>query len=176
MRELGWASWTGYLVSVIDGAGLPKLRLDDRRAMVAQLTGTGMSNYAISKALDIGYTTVARDLTIVPAERDAIEGLDGKRYPIERRVAKKPPPDPVDVQIRKAEQIQERAHALGTSIRKFITAMDGASARSAKLVGLSMLPDIQQAQAALDELLDWMDNLPGPAPCRPSPVYDGTRV
>src|SRR5262249_37605198 len=122
--ELGYPSWPAYFVSLVAGV-MPKLCIADRREVVALLADTGLSDYAISKALGIGYTTVARDLMFRPAERRDTVGLDGKHYPADKiRGRKLKPRPPADRQAAKAAKLQAAAQGLHTAVAEFLAAME----------------------------------------------------
>ena len=120
---LGFPSWPAYVVDVVGGA-MPKLRFGDRRELVAVLAGTGMSQYAISQVLGIGWSTVNRDLVLQDVEQpEAITGLDGKTYP-KRKRKPKPTHDP-NPQVESAETLHEKALGLSQAVREFLAAMKG---------------------------------------------------
>ena len=155
--ELGYPSWPAYLVSVVGGV-MPKLRIADRREIVALLAGTGLSDYAISKALGIGYSTVARDLTFRPAERRDTVGLDGKRYKASKVRGRKPVKPRAD---RKASKLQSAAQGLHKAIAEFLAAMDGCSPTIAKVLARQVLGDANEALGALEGFYEFVDHLPG---------------
>lgn len=156
---LGFPSWPAYVVDVVCGA-MPKLRLGDRRELVAVLAGTGMSQYAISQVLGIGWSTVNRDLVLQDVEQpEAITGLDGKTYP-KRKRKPKPTHDP-NPQVESAETLHEKALGLSQAVREFLAAMKGVSPRIARIMAMSVLGDANATTGALDALYDWIDTIPG---------------
>jgi len=155
--ELGYPSWPAYFVSVVGGA-MPKLRIADRREVVALLAGTGLSDYAISKALGIGYSTVARDLTFRPAERRDTVGLDGKRYKASKVRGRKPVKPRAD---RKAAKLQSAAQGLKTAIAEFLATVDGCSPAKAKALAAQVLGDANHALGSLEQFFEWLDQIPG---------------
>jgi hypothetical protein len=156
--ELGYPSWPAYFVSLVGGV-MPKLRIADRREIVAVLAGTGLSDYAISKALGIGHTTVARDLTFRPAaERRDTVGLDGKRYNAQKIRGRKPMKPRAD---RKAAKLQSAAQRLRQAIAEFLAAMDGCSPTIAKVLARQVLGDANEALGALEGFYEFVDHLPG---------------
>lgn len=62
---LGYASWTAYLADVL-GEEPMRLARDERREVVALLSGEGMSTRAIAPIVGAGFNTVARDLREAP--------------------------------------------------------------------------------------------------------------
>ena len=156
--ELGYPSWPAYFVSVVGGV-MPKLRIADRREIVALLAGTGLSDYAISKALGIGYSTVARDLTFRPAaELTDVVGLDGKRYEAQKIRGRKPPKPRAD---RKAAKLQSAAQGLRTAITEFLATVDGCSPAKAKALAAQVLSDANRALGSLEQFFEWLDQIPG---------------
>jgi hypothetical protein len=156
--ELGYPSWPSYFVSVVGGV-MPKFRIADRREMVAMLAGTGLSHYAISKALGIGYSTVARDLTFRPAaEREDTVGLDGKRYKASKVLGRKPAKPRVD---RKAAKLQSAAQGLHIAVAEFLTATNGCSSAKARVLVRQVLGDVNAALGALEGFYEFVDQLPG---------------
>jgi transposase len=156
--ELGYPSWPAYFVSVVGGV-MPKLRIADRREIVALLAGTGLSDYAISKALGIGYSTVARDLTLRPAaERTDVVGLDGKRYKAQKIRGRKPAKPRAD---RKAAKLQSAAQGLQTAIAEFLATLDGCSPAKAKALAAQVLGDANHALGSLEQFFEWLDQIPG---------------
>ncbi len=156
--ELGYPSWPAYFVSLV-GEGMPKLRPADRREIVALLAGTEMSDYAISKALGVGYSTVARDLTIRPAERKDIVGLDGKRYPASKVRGREQKPKS-DEREAKAKKLRSTAQGLRTAVAEFLTAMDGASPATAKALARQVLGDANKALGALESFFEFVEAFP----------------
>lgn len=84
---LGYASWTAYLVDVLEPMRLPR---DERREVVGYLTGEGLSTRAIAPIVGANQKTVVNDrralaLVEAPGEevssREPIVGLDGRVYP-----------------------------------------------------------------------------------------------
>lgn len=59
-KALGFKSWTAYIADVI-GKEMKQLPVDDRRQIVALLSGEGMSNRAIADAVGVNEITVRRD-------------------------------------------------------------------------------------------------------------------
>ena len=156
--ELGYPSWPAYFVSVVGGV-MPKLRIADRREIVALLAGTGLSDYAISKALGIGYSTVARDLTFRPAaERTDVVGLDGKRYKAQKIRGRNPTKPRAD---RKAAKLQSAAQGLQTAIAEFLATLDGCSPAKAKALAAQVLGDANHALGSLEQFFEWLDQIPG---------------
>lgn len=79
---LGYKTWDDLCRDRIHGT-ITKLSREDRREKVMALRGDGMSGPAISSALNIGETTVRRDIARSPkSEPQAkVKGVDGKSYP-----------------------------------------------------------------------------------------------
>jgi hypothetical protein len=156
--ELGYPSWPAYFVSLVGGV-MPKLRPAERREVVALLAGTEMSDYAISQALGVSYSTVARDLTIRPAERKHIVGLDGKRYPASKVCgrAQKPKSDQQEV---KAKKLQSAVQGLHTAVAEFLTAVEGASPAKAKVLARQVLGDANKALGALESFFEFVEAFP----------------
>ena len=76
---LGFASWTAYIADII-GKEMGRLHADDRREIVALLTGEGMSQRAIAEAVGVSNATVSRDQVLQGVTPDTVTGLDGKEY------------------------------------------------------------------------------------------------
>jgi|GEM_PF-1405542 len=85
---LGYASWTAYLVDVLEPVRLPR---DERREVVGYLTGQGLSSRAIAPIVGADQKTVVNDRRAlelvgpVSAGEESsspalIVGLDGKSY------------------------------------------------------------------------------------------------
>jgi hypothetical protein len=96
---LGYPSWTAYLADVL-GKEPMRLAADERRELVAYLSGEGMSARAIAPVVGVDHATVARDIQVshratpapiavntetgeiteaTPAAAPVV-GLDGKAY------------------------------------------------------------------------------------------------
>jgi hypothetical protein len=155
--ELGYPSWPAYFLSVVEGV-MPKLRPADRREIIALLAGEGLSDYAISKALSIGYSTVARDLSLRPAaERKDTVGLDGKHYPAAKIRGRNPAKPRAD---RKAAKFHTAAQGLHTAIAEFLAAMDGCSPAKAKALATQVLGDANAALGALEDFYEFLEKFP----------------
>lgn len=88
---MGYDSWAEWCDCELNGFKLPAI---ERREVVAELAGSGMSNTAISDVLDISKPTVARDLSgvtnVTPAE---VTGQDGKTYTRPKPTQTQPKPE-----------------------------------------------------------------------------------
>jgi hypothetical protein len=89
---LGHRSWTAYLADVVQIGSHDR---DERRKIVALLSGEGMSQRAIAAAVGVSQKTVDRDIGEVVSHDDSVEsepvattGLNGKTY------QRKPQPAP----------------------------------------------------------------------------------
>ena len=80
---LGHGSWNEMCAQL----NLPRIEdRDQRRELVADLRGSGMSTRAIGAALGASKSSVDRDLAGVPnGTPDTVTGADGKRYPATRK-------------------------------------------------------------------------------------------
>lgn len=88
----GYASWTDYAADALATFRL-ELTTETRRQVVRMLTGRGMSQRAIARAVGAGKTMVQRDITeprdgqvVHDRPPAATTGTDGKRYPRRRPV------------------------------------------------------------------------------------------
>lgn len=91
---MDYESWSEWCDSELNGFKLPAV---ERREVVAELAGSGMSKKSISEVLDIGQATVHRDLTGSPhGDPDKVTGQDGKTYakPKREQPVKDQPPRP----------------------------------------------------------------------------------
>ncbi len=80
-RELGYESWDDFTASELSGA--PRLTVEMRQRVVAQLREAGMSTRAIGSALGVSEGTVRNDLLGAQdyaPEPKPVTGLDGKTY------------------------------------------------------------------------------------------------
>lgn len=103
---LGYPSWTAYVAAEF-GDALAELGRDDRRDVVAILSGSGMSTRAIASVVGVDPKTVRNDLQVgtssppvhegrvLDADR-AVVGLDGKGYAAERPARRKPRAKPLN--------------------------------------------------------------------------------
>ena len=91
---MGYDSWD----ALCDGelGQRPRLPIEERREVVAELTDAGMSTRAIGTAIGVSNDTVARDQQQSPVSNETpdrqVEGKDGKTYP--RRRKPEPVPEP----------------------------------------------------------------------------------
>jgi hypothetical protein len=92
---LGYRSWTEYMSTEFSGL-LPRLSIEDRTTLVADLTAAGMSTRAIAPIVGVTRQQVSNDRKVasdlppepdgpVPADapRPAVTGIDGKTYNIQ---------------------------------------------------------------------------------------------
>lgn len=133
---LGYDSWEAYLDGEFGERRL-KLSREQRRDIVANLRGEGLSTRAIGAALGIGRMTAQRDLPGVPnGTPGSVLGTDGKSYapssassgpaplpesklPVQER---KPSPKPPPVESRRralTEDAAEAARVLDAAIRRW---------------------------------------------------------
>jgi transposase len=81
---LGYESWSGWCDCELDGFKLPSL---ERREVVAELSGEGMSQRAIADVVGANQATVSRDLAAhdANASPQPVTGQDGKTYTRKKR-------------------------------------------------------------------------------------------
>lgn len=81
-ESLGFSSWTAYLAVRLKPI-TAALDADDRRALVVELYGAGMSMRAIAEAVDMSKSTVARQVSQGGTGEHGGEttGVDGNTYP-----------------------------------------------------------------------------------------------
>lgn len=79
---LGYESWDAMCVAEFAGARIA-LPVDDRRELVADLRGEGMSTRAIGSAIGVNHATVVRDVAATGADApvDTVTSLDGRQRP-----------------------------------------------------------------------------------------------
>ena len=75
---LGYADWDTLCAEEFGGARIA-LPVEDRRQVVAELAGAGLSNRSIAAAIGTSEPTVRRDLAGAPNDAPRI-GQDGKSY------------------------------------------------------------------------------------------------
>ncbi len=81
-KVLGYPSWTAYLADVFTVR--VRLEVEQRRELVAYLSGEGMSQRLIADVVGTGVGTVNRDLAESPVPDgtpEPVTGRDGKTYP-----------------------------------------------------------------------------------------------
>lgn len=130
---LGYPSWTAYVATEF-GDALAELGRDDRRDVVAILSGSGMSIRGIASVVGASVGTVHSDLNagvqslntcqvsragtpvhegqVLDADR-AVVGLDGKGYAAERPARRKPRAKPLN------RAIFETAYDLQKIVERF---------------------------------------------------------
>jgi len=79
---LGYADWDALCAEEFGGARIA-LPADDRRAVVADLRGAGMSTRAIASAVGVSKSTVAEDVRLSDSGQspDTVTSLDGRQRP-----------------------------------------------------------------------------------------------
>ncbi len=78
----GAAGWTAYCAAEFTAEGMVRLPVDQRRAVVAQLRGRGMSTRAIATGLGVAVGTVAADAAqLERGPESTVTSLDGRRRP-----------------------------------------------------------------------------------------------
>lgn len=82
---LGYDSWDAYCAGEFAEARMVRLDREQRREIVAEMRGAGMSTRAIASGLGVNHSTVIRDGAAGPqvnasAPPAPVTGLDGKTY------------------------------------------------------------------------------------------------
>jgi hypothetical protein len=127
---LAYDSWSEWCECELGGLKLP---VPQRREIVSELAGAGMSNRAIADTISVDRQTVANDLKAggenSPPDRMVI-GQDGKSYPQPKPPAPEPEPEIVDAEIvDPPEPAKPRRRALTDTARDLSIDLDKMSKR-----------------------------------------------
>jgi hypothetical protein len=137
---LGHKSWTAYLASVAEIGWKDR---DDRRKIVALLSGEGMSQRTIGAVVGVSQKTVDRDLDEVSHD-DSVDAevisLDGKRRP------KHPNPKPKLPEGLGRSNQKHQVHALETVARQLSSTADVLEALFEKGFQKTCTPDFRAQQ------------------------------
>lgn len=174
---LGYATWYDLCEREFGGARIA-LPLDDRREVVAELTGAGMSTRAIGAALGVDHKTVVNDRNATGesspvAEPETITGLDGKVRPtrptrevttsetvtVDAETGEIVPPTPSKPHRRPLpDAMRDASHELLKSAQRLerLTS-DDRWPRNAKQATAMTRGDLLQAIEALTTVLDRLD-------------------
>ena len=108
-RVLGHASWDAYCAAELPQLAQLRLPLDERRAVVAELRGRGMSLRAIAAPLGLSANTVKADAAAAGVQLASVTSLDGRQRP-GRSAAALPAPRP---RVQRVDQVVALVRAAG---------------------------------------------------------------
>lgn len=134
---LAYDSWAEWCECELGGLKLP---VPQRREVVAELAGEGMSNRAIADAIGVGHQTIGRDLASGPdgpvdEERKTL-GQDGRErsYPPPKPPVPEPEPEIVDAEIVDPPPQKPRRRPLIESAREIGLDLKNLTARMERLL------------------------------------------
>lgn len=150
-KALGLKSWTAY---VKDAVQFRPSNREERKAVVAMMSGKLLSQRTIADVLGISQKTVDRDLDGEEFESDTIETVDGKTAP-----RNKPPKDvepedePPAHQTSVTEDFRDEVYQLQNNVQAFKDVLDDERFPKAR-ARLAKSKAVNDFRSAIDELED----------------------